>query len=267
MSYKLPVWSALMACVLAFAPMAKATRWEPIDVSEVDSLDAVAMSARMAEDPTFGQLMIDRYFFSGPEVRSDFLTRWKGAALMAESEDAKAVMVEQLQSFKQLPLASFHYFEFKGVSTKELEEHGRSLGVQVHSAQTSAFLGLVGKKHFVLVSGPQTGLDAFLHKFKYKLTFQESVDEFRLEVKYKVGANWAEMVVPTGQRYRRDFGMVDAWTAAGIFSKLAEGPEGVRKLIEKGVITLHEGQAEVGSISNVSIKAFMPYVPEPFYSN
>lgn len=260
---------ALMLAAFALAAPARAVRWDPIDVTEVDDLDAVAMSRRMAEDEGFRNLMVERYFFTGPEVRADFLTKLKGGVFREGEADDKSHVAAQIQQFKMLPLSEFHYLQMVSTSEQEIKEFSKKHGLMLHVYRKASFMGVFSKKFHVLVSGTPTGIQSLLAKFQYNIEYQDPVTEFRIELKYKVNEKWYDFAVPTGERYRRDFGMVDVYTAAGIFSKVQDQMEaGVRKLIDGGVITLHEGSEDtIQSISNVKYAAYLPFVQEPFIWN
>lgn len=267
-----PHWIPLVALIAALAApfQALAVRWEPLDVAFVDEFDPTEVSQRMAADKAFDQSMVERFYFSGEAIRRDFLQRFKSGALRAETSDQKARMKAQLERFQMLPLAKFHYFQITGTSQAELESFCKNHGLHLHFFRKSSWMGLgiIGKSFHTLVSGADAGIAAMGNQFKYAITYQDPVDEFSIKVQYKVGGNWAEFLVPTGERYARDLGMMDAHTAAHVFSKLVDNEvQGVQELISSGFITLHEGKAAPEKISAVKVEAFLPFHQEPFYSN
>lgn len=260
---------ALTLAAFALVAPAQAVRWDPIDVTEVDDLDAVAMSRRMAKDEGFRNLMVERYFFTGPEVRADFLTKLKGGVFREGEGEDKQHVAAQIEQFKMLPLSEFHYLQMVSTSEGEIRDFCKQYGLMLHVYRKASFMGVFSKKFHVLVSGTPSGIQSLLGKFQFNIEYQDPVTEFRIELKYKVNEQWYDFAVPTGERYRRDFGMVDVYTAAGIFSKIQdELDEGVRKLIDGGVITLHQGSEDtIKNISDVTYAAYLPFVKEPFIWN
>lgn len=260
---------ALTLAAFALVSPARAVRWDPIDVTEVDNLEAVAMSRKMAQDESFRNLMIERYFFSGPEVRADFLTALKGGVFREGEEQDRQNVAAQVEQFKMLPLSQFHYLQMKGTSEAEIKDFCKKYGLMLHVYRKASVMGVFSKTFHVLVSGTPSGVESLLSNFQYNIEYQDPVTEFRIELKYKVNEKWYDFAVPTGERYRRDFGMVDVYTAAGIFSKIQDELDvGVRKLIDEGVITLHQGSEDtIENIVNVKYAAFLPFVKEPFIWN
>lgn len=265
-----PYLAALAAAVLAAATQASPpAEWNPLDVHAVDNMDdraGAALSRQMAAKTEFRDQIAGRFFASSPMLRADFLTAFKAAALRAQGKD-RETMAAQLEFFKMLPQPEFHYLQLHELKEAELLEYCATNGLQLHLFRKSAFLGVISKNFHCLVSGSPTSIQNLLQKYQFHVKYQDPVTEFRIELKYKVGANWAEFLIPTGQRYARDFGMVDVWTAAGIISKIKAGPQGILELIKRKTITLHEGKATPEKVSDVQFAAFLPFHKEPFMTN
>lgn len=258
---RLQIAAALLVAALPAAALAAS--WSPFNEETVATMDGALIARTAAMTPQFGQMITDSYFATGPERRAQLLQRLKACAMQADGEDREAI-VALAKQLKMLPQTGFKYYRMKNVTLEELQHYGKQFGMKVHAYRKS---GIFTKTHHVLLSMPNMMFDMIDQNFQSRITHSEDVHEFRVDMQCQVGGNWAEWLIPTGQRMGRTFGYLDAWSAAGIMSHLDEdGPAGVQNLVRQGYVTIMD-EEQAGQIQKLRFQVYMPDSDEPLYEN
>lgn len=250
-----------LALGLAMAGTGACATWDPFDQQTLESYDPKLVAFSML-DPAFSELIHRAYFCSGPEARKVIQKKYKAAILSADGPEEKAGLEGTLAELTRLPLSRFFYFRLKGTDRGELDRFAKTYGMHVHVYHRSGFFA---HTHHVLLSGPEAAIPTFKENFDGRIAHEQPIDRMRVEIGFKTGGNWAELVWPTGTDWKTEFPEMDAWSAAGILSAFQEEKEkGLQRMVKQKIMAEFEGIRD--RISNLGFNVYVAGQDEPIFS-
>lgn len=256
----------LLRCLLAlfFAQIASAVPWVPLEERDLAKIDPPALSQKLTEDLRFATVFMRQYYCSSPLVQNQIKDKFEAASKSAQGP-TQAALTKALQGFAKVPPAMFYLLRLKGMDYSYWTRQAESYALEVHVSHDTSFIGLAKYRTTLLFSGTPRDIETFRNAVAEDIDYESAITEFRVEVEYKIGANWAEFFYPTGISRDRGFGVLDAWTTAGLLAEIKDnGSEGVRRLLRREVLQLPEGKSFEDKIGSVRYRVYLPFEAEPF---